>query len=132
MYYSECFLVLGIFTFLVWSLYSLYNSLRPRKDYSELRYLVVVVQNQELVIEGIVQEMLKFQHQLGDDTRLMIVDINSQDRTLKIIEKLAYPYNYFSCVQLKERQELDTFLEKYAKDDCLVMKFLSQDIGVIV
>ena len=45
----------------------------------------------------------------GKNTRLVIVDINSQDRTIEIIERLAYPQNYISLISLDNENSWSKF-----------------------
>lgn len=123
MYYWEWILSLGIIIFLFWVLYSLYKSLLMKEDNGSLKFLIIVVQNGEHIIEGIIRQALRFQYQSGRNVKLIIVDLNSQDSTLEIIKKMAYPNNYFTLVSTRDRQELDIYLEKYIKQDCIIIDY---------
>jgi hypothetical protein len=83
--------------------------------------LVVVVQNAEKSIEGILREIMLRQRLLGKNTRLVIVDINSQDRTIEIIERLAYPQNYISLISLDNEKQLEQVLQRYRSQDDVVI-----------
>jgi glycosyltransferase involved in cell wall biosynthesis len=94
-----------------------------KEDNGSLKFLIIVVQNGEHIIEGIIRQALRFQYQSGRNVKLIIVDLNSQDSTLEIIKKMAYPNDYYTLVSIRDRQELDVFLEKYIMQDCLIMDY---------
>lgn len=90
----------------------------PRK---EEKQLVIVVQNVEESIEGNLRKIILRQRQLGKNTRLIIVDINSQDKTIEIIERLAYHQKHITLIKLDDESQLEQVLERYRSKDNVVM-----------
>ena len=112
-------IVIGVCGFLIWVIYSSVAYIfMPGKVEKKL---VVVVQNAEKSIEGILREIMLRQRLLGKNTRLVIVDINSQDRTIEIIERLAYPQNYISLISLDNEKPLEQVLQRYRSQDDVVI-----------
>lgn len=113
-------IVIGVCGFLIWVIYTLVIYIwLPGK---EEKQLVVVVQNAEKNIEGILREIILWQRHLGKGTRLLIVDINSHDKTVEIIERLAYPQNCISLISLDNESQLGQVLEKYRSQDDVVIR----------
>lgn len=112
-------IVIGVCGFLLWVIYtSVVYMWLPRQDE---KHLIVVVQNVEESIEGILREIMLCQRRLGKGTRLIIVDINSHDKTIEIIERLAYPKNYISLITLDSESQLEQVLERYRSEDKVVL-----------
>ncbi|MFZ5942652.1 MAG: hypothetical protein ACOYVD_00950 [Bacillota bacterium] len=127
MLYLDWVLVLGIITFIAWFFICVYRgTYEGMDDAAKCEHLIVIVKNKEAIIEGIIRRVLVFQRQLGDNVKLYIVDLNSRDKTVEIINRLAYPYNYFSVILLNDRQELGRFIERYIDKNCLVMDYSSK------
>ncbi|KJS87432.1 MAG: hypothetical protein JM58_04280 [Peptococcaceae bacterium BICA1-8] len=123
MLYWDWVLALGIFLFALWFWVSLYKGGFFSKDKKDLQYLIVVVQNKEGLIEAIIRKSILLQRQLGENTKLIIVDLDSSDNTLEIIKRMAYPKNYFTIFLLRDRQEFVKLVEEYINEDCFVMDY---------
>ena len=102
----------GVIAFLIWVIYTSMVYLWAPKD--QERYLILLVQNQEDTIEDTIRKVLIEKRQMGEGTELIIVDINSEDKTMEIIERMAYPKNYFSVVGVKDYVELDQLLKQWS------------------
>jgi len=131
MYDSVWLLFVGIVLFFIWAIYTLQEAFWPNRYYpGSQEYLIVFVENMENIIEGIMADILVLHRQMGDDAKLIIVDVNSQDKTVEILKKINYPYNYFAIIQLQDRQEVKPLLEEYKKYNCLIIQYLANKIGV--
>lgn len=112
--------VIGVCGFLIWVIYTAVVYIWLPKQ--EEKQLVVFVQNAEESIEGILREIILWQRQLGQGTRLILVDINSQDRTVKITERLAYPQNYITLLSLDNESQLEQVLARYRSEDNVTIR----------
>jgi len=116
-------LALGIFLFVLWFWVSFYKGGFFENNKKDGQYLVVVVQNKEEIIEAIIRKAILLQRQLGENTKLIIVDLDSSDKTLEIIKRMGFPKNYFTIFIFKDRKEFANFVEKNINEDCLVMDY---------
>lgn len=115
-------LTVGIIIFIGWIIFNIFQQLFPENRW-HWQYLIVIVHNKENAIEGIVRKAILYQRQMGDRVQLLIVDLNSSDKTLEIIKRMGYPHQYFSLITLKNSRELSEFLAGYASDGCLVIDY---------
>ncbi|KJS21766.1 MAG: hypothetical protein VR72_08910 [Clostridiaceae bacterium BRH_c20a] len=123
MLYWDWVLALGILLFALWLWVSFYKGGFFVKSKKDLQYLIVVVQNKEGLIEAIIRKAILLQRQLGENTKLIIVDLDSSDKTLEIIKRMAYPKNYFTIFLFKDRQKFMEFVEECINEDCFVMDY---------
>lgn len=70
-------------------------------------YLLVAVKNQEENIEYFLRNMLfKIIYGRDEIKNILVVDLNSEDNTKKIIEKLEKEYEQINLLNLRECKEL--------------------------
>ncbi len=120
------FLLTGVLLFFLWLIYVLEEvNWLENGPFTQEQYLILVVKNQEKNIEGIIRKLFFWESNFLYDKRLIIADLNSQDKTVEIIKKMSYPVNHFTFVQLESMEELDSLLNRYGRDRCRVMNVCS-------
>lgn len=120
------FLLTGVLLFFLWLIYVLEEvNWLENGPFTQEQYLILVLKNQEKNIEGIIRKLFFWESNFLYDKRLIIADLNSQDKTVEIIKKMSYPVNYFTFVQLESMEELDSLLNRYGRDRCRVMNVCS-------
>ncbi len=107
----------NIITIVVWTLafYGLFEIIKNIIyicTYTKLKskgiYFIIAVKNQEENIEGFIRNLM-FRILYGKEEKIknvIIVDLNSKDNTIKIIEKLQKEYEQLKILNLKECKEL--------------------------
>lgn len=67
-------------------------------------YLVIMVKNGENYIEYLTRKAIlrKFVEKVNYIKEIMIIDLNSEDETNKIIKKLEEDYNYIKVMNIEE------------------------------
>ena len=106
----------NIITIVVWTLafYGLFEIIKNIIyicTYTKLKskgiYFIIAVKNQEENIEGFIRNLM-FRILYGKEEKIknvIIVDLNSKDNTIKIIEKLQKEYEQLNLKECKELLE---------------------------
>lgn len=91
-------------------------------EYTKLKadgvYVIIAVKNQENIIEGFLRSVL-FKIFYGKEDyikNIMLVDLNSKDKTKEIIKKMALDYDCLKTLNWKECKEIIDGIEKIEKD----------------
>lgn len=107
----EIFLSIIIWTLALYGLFEIIKNIFYICTYTKLNakgiYLFVAVKNQEDKIEGFLRNLL-FRVIYGKEEieNMIVVDLNSQDNTKKIIENLEKEYEQINLMNWKECKEL--------------------------
>jgi hypothetical protein len=112
-------LIIGILSFFLWLVSVIYRNIFNKEEKVGFKYILVIVENQEKAIEGIIRKAL---YRFGITSQLIIIDMNSQDKTWQIISKMANPQNNFSVYRLLTYEKLNQLLNIY-KNECLIFDY---------
>lgn len=108
----ESFITIIIWTLAFYGLFEIIKNIIYICTYTKLKskgiYFIIAVKNQEENIEGFIRNLM-FRILYGKEEKIkniIIVDLNSKDNTIKIIEKLQKEYEQLKILNLKECKEL--------------------------
>lgn len=121
----EWVLASEIILFFLWFVFVVYEYLLKKEDIA-LKYILVVVENQEKAIEGIIRKTLLILHRFTERSQLIVIDMHSQDKTWQIITKMAYPKNNFSVYRFANNEDLDQLLNFYGSESLVLDYRLSK------
>jgi hypothetical protein len=108
-------LILEITLFFLWFVFIFYRYIIKKEENISFKYVLVIVENQERIIEDIIGKGISFLHRFAEHSQLVIIDMYSQDLTWPIIARLAYPKNNFSVYRFDTNGDLNRFLSTYNK-----------------
>lgn len=107
----ESIVTISIWVFALYGLFEIIKNIIYICSYTKLRsngiYFIIAVKNQANNIEGFLRSlMFKIIYGKEEIRNIIVVDLNSQDETKKIIEKLQKEYEQIKILNLKDCKEL--------------------------
>ena len=108
----ETFITITVWTLAFYGLFeiikSIINIFICTKLHTDGIYLIVATKNQENYIEGFLRNLM-FKLIYGKEEmikNILVVDLNSTDKTKEIVEKLQNDYNEIKILNFKECKDL--------------------------
>lgn len=84
------------------------------KDFLFSSTVLLLVKNQEKHIEGVMRQILRLQKDLDARIQLIVVDLNSEDQTVPILQRLCYPDQCFMLIEALYGEGVEEW-KKYSK-----------------
>ena len=64
------------------------------------RYMVIIVKNGEEYIEGVIR--LAICRKYNEFKQILVIDLNSSDKTKEIVNKIGYDREYIKLIEMKQ------------------------------
>ena len=114
----ETLITITIWTFAIYGLFeiikNIINTFICTKLHTEGIYFIIATKNQENNIESFIRNLM-FKVIYGKEEgikQILVVDLNSEDRTKEIIDKLENEYEQIQSLNLKECKDIIENIKK--------------------